>query len=145
MIKIYIKEHSGELVLETTDKTYKEDLLKNKDKLDMWFYCIVEYDDGEPERYDYPWNHNYRSPRRIITVNGRNIYAKYNFDVEKEHGNVYDDLLEFLNTDFETVEQAVPTLYDDKSYKTFMKETSAPANKNIKPVENNLEKELIDD
>lgn len=99
-IKITIKDNSNDVIIKTTSDIYEADLKANKEKLNIWWNCQVEYDDGT-KLYDAPCNHNGLSPRRIIKVNGRYIYAKYNFDVEGKR-NVYDELLGYLDIDFKT-------------------------------------------
>lgn len=80
-VKITVTDNRGDLVLATTSETYAADLQNNKDKLNVWWRCNVEYDNGKVG-YDYPCNHNGKKPRKVIFVNGRLIYADYNFSIE---------------------------------------------------------------
>lgn len=42
IVKIKITDNRGDLVLATTSETYVEDLYNNKDKLNIWWCCLVE-------------------------------------------------------------------------------------------------------
>lgn len=102
-VKITVTDNRGDLVLATTSETYAADLQNNKDKLNVWWRCNVEYDNGKVG-YDYPCNHNGKKPRKVIFVNGRLIYADYNFSIEGVE-NVCDTLEEMFDIDFKSNEQ----------------------------------------
>lgn len=102
-VKITVTDNRGDLVLATTSETYAADLQNNKEKLNVWWRCNVEYDNGKVG-YDYPCNHNGKKPRKVIFVNGRLIYADYNFSVEGVE-NVCDTLEEMFDIDFKSNEQ----------------------------------------
>lgn len=102
-VKITVTDSRGDLVLATTSETYAADLQNNKDKLNVWWRCNVEYDNGKVG-YDYPCNHNGKKPRKVIFVNGRLIYADYNFSIEGVE-NVCDTLEEMFDIDFKSNEQ----------------------------------------
>ncbi len=138
MTKIIIKDSRNEVVLQTTNETYKEDLKNNIDKLDIWWVCNVEYDDGKVGYSDYTCR------RKVITVNGRSIYADYNLQLEGKQ-NVYNYLLEFFNEDFETTIQPKQLQIEHQKYKKYLRETSVPKNKYISPIKNNLREDLKDD
>ena len=101
--KITVTDNRGDLVLATTSETYAADLQNNKEKLNVWWRCNVEYDNGKVG-YDYPCNHNGKKPRKVIFVNGRLIYADYNFSIEGVE-NVCDTLEEMFDIDFKSNEQ----------------------------------------
>ena len=142
-VKITITDNRGDLVLATTSETYAEDLKNNKDKLNVWWRCNVEYDNGKVG-YDYPCNHNGLSPRKVITVNGRRIYADYNFSIEGVE-NVYDRLKEMFDTDFQSNEQPKGLFEQDKAHKNYMRQTQAPENKKLQPQEVKVPDELKDE
>ena len=102
-VKITVTDNRGDLVLATTSETYAADLQNNKEKLNVWWRCNVEYDNGKVG-YDYPCNHNGKKPRKVIFVNGRLIYADYNFSIEGVE-NVCDTLEEMFDIDFKSNEQ----------------------------------------
>lgn len=102
-VKITVTDNRGDLVLATTSETYAADLQNNKEKLNVWWRCNVEYDNGRVG-YDYPCNHNGKKPRKVIFVNGRLIYADYNFSIEGVE-NVCDTLEEMFDIDFKSNEQ----------------------------------------
>ena len=102
-VKITVTDNRGDLVLATTSETYAADLQNNKDKLNVWWRFNVEYDNGKVG-YDYPCNHNGKKPRKVIFVNGRLIYADYNFSIEGVE-NVCDTLEEMFDIDFKSNEQ----------------------------------------
>lgn len=97
---IKIKDMNNQEILTTNNETYKEDLKNNKEKLKLWWRCNIEYDNGL-RCYDYPCNHDGLSPRRLIEINGKYIFADYNFEIEGEQ-NIYNTLLKYFNEDFET-------------------------------------------
>lgn len=107
------------LVLATTSETYAADLQNNKDKLNVWWRCNVEYDNGKVG-YDYPCNRNGKKPRKVIFVNGRLIYADYNFSIEGVE-NVCDTLEEMFDIDFKSNEQPKELFEQDKAYKNYMR------------------------
>lgn len=118
-VKITVTDNRGDLVLATTSETYTEDLQNNKDKLNIWWRCNVEYDNGKVG-YDYPCNHNGKKPRKVIFVNGRQIYADYNFSIEGVE-NVCDTLKEMFDIDFKSNEQPKELFEQDKAYKNYMR------------------------
>lgn len=143
-VKITIKMYNGtKPLLETTSETYKEDLIANKDKLDLWWGCEVEYEDGEPHGYDSVCPFNGRSPRRVINVNGRNIYARYNFTFE--HKNVLDDLMRAFDEDFKTKEQPPALEKQEKERKQYLMQTHSPESKALQPEETEAIEELKDE
>lgn len=117
-VKITVTDSRGDLVLATTSETYAADLQNNKDKLNVWWRCNVEYDNGKVG-YDYPCNHNGEKPRKVIFVNGRLIYADYNFSIEGVE-NVCDTLEEMFDIDFKSNEQPKELFEQDKAYKNHM-------------------------
>ena len=141
-VKITITDNRGDLVLATTSETYAEDLQNNKDKLNVWWRCNVEYDNGKVG-YDYPCNHNGKKPRKVIFVNGRLIYADYNFSIEGVE-NVCDTLEEMFDIDFKSNEQPKELFEQDKAYKNYMRQTQTPANKRLQPQEVEVPDELKD-
>lgn len=141
-VKITITDNRGDLVLATTSETYAEDLMNNKDKLNVWWRCNVEYDNGKVG-YIFPHNQSL-SPRKVITVNGRRIYADYNFSIEGVK-NVYDRLKEMFDTDFQSNEQPKELFEQDKAYKNYMRQTQAPENKKLQPQKVVVPDELKDE
>lgn len=117
-VKITVTDNRGDLVLATTSETYAADLQNNKDKLNVWWRCNVEYDNGKAG-YDYPCNHNGKKPRKVIFVNGRLIYADYNFSIEGVE-NVCNTLEEMFDIDFKSNEQPKELFEQDKAYKNYM-------------------------
>lgn len=117
-VKITVTDNRGDLVLATTSETYAADLQNNKDKLNVWWRCNVEYDNGKVG-YDYSCNHNGKKPRKVIFVNGRLIYADYNFSIEGVE-NVCDTLEEMFDIDFKSNEQPKELFEQDKAYKNYM-------------------------
>lgn len=118
-VKITVTDIRGDLVLATTSETYAADLQNNKDKLNVWWRCNVEYDNGKVS-YDYPCNRNGKKPRKVIFVNGRLIYADYNFSIEGVE-NVCDTLEEMFDIDFKSNEQPKELFEQDKAYKNYMR------------------------
>lgn len=78
----------------------------------------MEYDNGKVG-YDYPCNHNGKKTRKVIFVNGRLIYADYNFSIEGVE-NVCDTLEEMFDIDFKSNEQPKELFEQDKAYKNYM-------------------------
>lgn len=100
-IEIRIKDHRGNVVLETTNLQYKKDIEENKNKLTLYWGCYVSYHDGKEIGYDRIENQkNGRSPRRLITVNNKNIFAEYTISTNMYKKNYADILLEYLEEDF---------------------------------------------
>lgn len=93
-VKITIKNNRYEVVLVTTNTKYKKDLTENKDKLEMWWNCKIEYDDGNIGYDGVGWD-----ARKVIYINDKYIYADYNFSFEGKK-NVYEQLIEYFNEDF---------------------------------------------
>jgi hypothetical protein len=71
-VKITVKDNRNDIILITSSETYAEDLSRNKDNLNVWWCCKVEYDDGRTPTYHvYKYNPDHLSPPRVIKVNGR--------------------------------------------------------------------------
>ena len=109
-IKIIIKNHRDEVVLVTTNTKYKKDLTDNKDMLEMWWICKIEYDDGNIGYDGVGWD-----ARKVICINGKYIYADYNFSFEGKK-NVYDKLIKYFkiknkNKYLEILEEELNTLF----------------------------------
>ena len=104
-VKITIKDNWKETILTTDSDNFEKDLAENKDKLDLWWCCWVEYYDAQsPTYHEFNPNPDHRSPKQVIQVNGRWIYARYNFSLEGKE-NCYSSLLNYLNQDFRTADQ----------------------------------------
>lgn len=142
-VKITIRDNRNNIVLITTSETYAKDLADNIGDLRIWWRCFVEYDNGKVG-YDYPCNHNGLSPRKVITVNGRRIYADYNFSIEGVE-NVYDRLKKYLDKDFYGTYQPKELAQQDKAYKAYVRETSQPINKHLQPQKVVVPDELKDE
>lgn len=134
LINIKIKRLYGteEVLLETNSEKWEKEIKKLEGvKYHHGIEVIYSYADGTECGFDYPYNHNGFSPRKLIIYNNRNVYAEWN--ITGEYNDVaYGRLLEALVYDFLT-EELTPALEErEKEYKKWLKETKSPVNKNIK-------------
>lgn len=137
-VKITIRDNREEIILETSSETYAEDLLKNKEKLNLWWYNRVEYDNGK-----VGYDSCDCKARKIIFVNGRTIYADYTFYCDGKE-NLYDRLKEAFDNDFHSTEQPAALRKLDRERRDYMRQTHAPENKRLQPQEVETLDELKD-
>lgn len=137
MTTIKIFNHWRELVLETTDETFEKDIKDND--LDLYFVCTVEYDNDDIG-YDSFCS---TSQRKITTINGRTIYAEYTISAEYKIDT--KEILEALIEDFRTKKQPEELRKRDYKYRQYLRQTSQPTNKHLKPVNITIPTELMDE